>query len=262
MAPDQENFRGLHASQLLSQQKGKLNLDSFIQLAYDPYLPAFSFLIPELLGSISATLPAAYAPAMEQLRTWDYRTSKESVAMSIAHFYGENYQRRFRSLNRFAQEDPRAKVPTAAEIQAVFIQTLEQMTRDFGTWNTPWGEINRFQRLSGAIDADFDDSKPYVPVGLASGNWGALAAYGARATSTTKSLYGYRGNSFVAVVEFGTKVRAKSMLAGGQQADPNSPHFFDQGQRYADAQFKEVAFYREDVEKRKVISYRPGEKKN
>ena len=258
MAPDQENFRGIHASQLLSQQKGKLNLDSFIQLAYDPYLPAFSFLIPELLESISATLPAAYAPAMEQLRTWDYRTSKESVAMSIAHFYGENYQRRFRSLNRFAQEDQRAKVPTAAEIQAVFIQTLEQMTRDFGTWNTLWGEINRFQRLSGAIDADFDDSKPYVPVGLASGNWGALAAYGARATSTTKRLYGYRGNSFVAVVEFGTKVRAKSMLAGGQQADPNSPHFFDQGQRYADAQFKEVAFYREDVEKRKVTSYHPG----
>jgi acyl-homoserine lactone acylase PvdQ len=260
MAPDQENFRGLHASQLLSQQKEKLNLDSFLQLAYDPYLPVFSFLIPELLESISATLPAVHAPAMQQLQIWDYRTSKESVAMSIAHFYGENYQRRFRSLNRFAQEDTAAKVPTAAEIQAVFIQTLDQMTRDFGTWNTPWGEINRFQRLSGAIDADFDDSKPYVPVGLASGNWGALAAYGARATSTTKRLYGYRGNSFVAVVEFGPKVRAKSMLAGGQQADPNSPHFFDQGQRYADAQFKEVAFYREDVEKRKVSSYHPGQR--
>ena len=262
MAPDQENFRGIHASQLLSQQKEKLNLDTFLQLAYDPYLPAFFFLIPELLGSVSATLPAAYAPAMEQLRTWDYRTSKESVAMSIAHFYGENYQRRFRSLNRFAQEDPKAKVPNSSEIQAVFIQTIEQMNADFGTWNTPWGEINRFQRISGAIDADFDDSKPYVPVGLASGNWGALAAYGARATSTTKRLYGYRGNSFVAVVEFGEKVRAKSILAGGQQADPNSPHFFDQAQRYADAQFKEVPYYREDVEKRMVRSYRPGEKKN
>jgi len=96
---------------------------------------------------------------------------------------------------------------------------------------------------------------------LASGNWGALAAYGARATENTKSLYGYRGNSFVAVVEFGEKVRAKSILAGGQQADPQSPHFFDQGQRYADAQFKEVAFYREDVVKRKVSSYHPGQKK-
>lgn len=262
MAPDQENFRGIHASQLLKHQTKKLNLDTFLELAYDPYLPAFSFLIPELLGSISSTLPTAYAPAMELLRNWDFRTSKESVAMSIAHFYGENYQRRFRSLSRFAEPDPNAKIPTPAELQAVLIQTLEQMNTDFGTWNTPWGEINRFQRLSGDIAAGFDDSKPYIPIGLASGNWGALAAYGARATENTKRLYGYRGNSFVAVVEFGAKVRAKSMLAGGQQADPNSPHFFDQAQRYADAQFKDVPFYREDVEKRKVRSYHPGEKKN
>lgn len=262
MAPDQENFRGIHASQLLKQQTKKLNLDTFLELAYDPYLPAFSFLIPELLGSISSTLPPDFAPALEVLRNWDYRTSKESVAMSIAHFYGENYQRRFRSLSRFAEPNPNAKIPTPAELQAIFIETLEQMNTDFGTWNTPWGEINRFQRLSGAIAAGFDDSKPYIPIGLASGNWGALAAYGARATENTKRLYGYRGNSFVAVVEFGEKVRAKSILAGGQQADPTSPHFFDQAQRYADAQFKEVPFYREDVEKRKVRSYHPGEKKD
>ena len=260
MAPDQENFRGIHASQLLKQQTKKLNLDTFLELAYDPYLPAFSFLIPELLGSISSTLPAAYGPALDLLRTWDYRTSKESVAMSIAHFYGENYQRRFRSLSRFAQPDANAKIPAPAELQAVFIQTLEQMNADFGSWNTPWGQINRFQRLNGDIAAGFDDSKPYIPIGLASGNWGALAAYGARATDNTRRLYGYRGNSFVAVVEFGEKVRAKSILAGGQQADSNSPHFFDQAQRYADAQFKEVPFYREDVEKRKVRTYHPGQK--
>ena len=180
--------------------------------------------------------------------------------MSLAHFYGENYQRAFRSLSRFAQPDPAAKVPTKAEIKQVFQKTLAQMEADFVTWNTPWGEINRFQRLSGAIDAGFDDAKPYVPVGLASGNWGALAAYGARASQNTKRLYGYRGNSFVAVVEFGEKVRAKSILAGGQQSDPSSPHFFDQAQRYADVNFKDVAFYREDVEKRKVRSYRPGQK--
>ena len=260
MAPDQENFRGIHASQLLKNQTKKLNLDSFLELAYDPYLPAFSFLIPELLGSLTDPLPLDFALAVEVLRSWDYQTSKESVAMSIAHFYGENYQRQFRSLSRFAEPNPTAKIPTPAELQDVLVQTLEQMNTDFGSWNIPWGEINRFQRLSGEIDAGFDDAKPYVSVGLASGNWGALAAYGARAAENTKRLYGYRGNSFVAVVEFGNKVRAKSILAGGQQADPNSPHFFDQAQRYADAQFKEVLYYREDVEKRKVSSYHPGQK--
>jgi len=260
MAPDQENFRGLHAIKLLEEQKKKLSLDGFLALAYDPFLPAFSYLIPELLAATKESNLTREAAALAILASWDYKTSKESVAMSLAHFYGENYQRVFRSLSRFAQPNPTAKVPTSAEIKQVFQQTLTQMEADFGSWNIPWGEINRFQRLSGAIDADFDDHKPYVPIGLASGNWGALAAFGARATENTKRLYGYRGNSFVAVVEFGEKVRAKSVLAGGQQADPNSPHFFDQGQRYADAQFKEVAFYREDVEKRKVTSYQPGKR--
>ncbi len=260
MAPDQENFRGLHAIKLLEEQKEKLSLDGFLALAYDPFLPAFSYLIPELLAATKESNLTREAAALAILASWDYKTSKESMAMSLAHFYGENYQRVFRSLSRFAQPNPTAKVPTSAEIKQVFQQTLTQMEADFGSWNIPWGEINRFQRLSGAIDADFDDYKPYVPIGLASGNWGALAAFGARATENTKRLYGYRGNSFVAVVEFGEKVRAKSVLAGGQQADPNSPHFFDQGQRYADAQFKEVAFYREDVEKRKVTSYQPGKR--
>ncbi|WP_373397813.1 penicillin acylase family protein [Algoriphagus halophilus] len=150
--------------------------------------------------------------------------------------------------------------PTATELIATFKTTLEQMNADFGTWNTPWSEINRFQRLTGDIDLKFDDNKPYVPVGLASGTWGALAAFGARSTPETKRLYGYRGNSFVAVVEFGEKVKAKSMLAGGQSSDPNSPHFDDQAQRYADVEFKEVAYYREDIEARAEETYQPGKR--
>jgi len=63
------------------------------------------------------------------------------------------------------------------------------------------------------------------------------------------------------VVEFGDKVKAKSMLAGGQSSNPASPHFADQSQRYADKQFKDVAFYREDVEKRAEATYHPGEKR-
>lgn len=260
MAPDSENFRGLHAQKVLNELKGKLSLDSFLGLAYDSYLPAFEFLLPELVAAFGNSATGDQRNALEILKNWDYRTSKESVAMSIAHFYGEKYQRQFRSLNRFVEPDPKAKIPTPAEIREVFGQTLDQMKADFGSWDIPWGEINRFQRLSGAIDAGFDDNKPYVPVGLASGNWGALAAYGAKTFENTKRLYGYRGNSFVAVVEFGEKVKAKTILAGGQNSDPKSSHFFDQAQRYADVNFKEVAFYREEVEKRSRRRYRPGKK--
>jgi acyl-homoserine-lactone acylase len=259
MAPDAENYRAVHAIKVLQDVK-KLDLDSFLQLAYDPYLPAFEYLIPELISALEKVGNAEQNAVLDVLKAWDYRTSKESVAMSVAHFYGENYQREFRSINRFINPMPNAKVPTAKEITAVFEKTIAQMNGDFGTWNTPWSEINRFQRLSGDIDLKYNDNAPYIPVGLASGNWGALAAYGARTYEGTKRLYGYRGNSFVAVVEFGEKVKAKTILAGGQSSDPNSPHFFDQAQRYADVNFKHVAFYKEDVYQRVVEKYRPGKR--
>jgi acyl-homoserine-lactone acylase len=123
----------------------------------------------------------------------------------------------------------------------------------------PWGDVNRFQRLSGDIGAGFDDSKPSLPVAFASANWGSLAAYGQTGARTTKKYYGNRGNSFVAAVEFGPRVRAKSVLAGGVSNDPSSPYFFNQGERYATGAFKDVSFHREDVERNAVRTYQPGQ---
>ncbi len=142
----------------------------------------------------------------------------------------------------------------------VFQTALNNLKEDFGSWDTPWGEFNRYQRNNGEIFQKFDDTKPSIPVGMASARWGALASYGTRFGKDTKRQYGVSGNSFVAVVEFGDKVKAKSMLAGGQSSDPNLPHFDDQTQRYVDREFKDVAYYREDVEERAEKTYHPGEK--
>lgn len=184
--------------------------------------------------------------------------------MSLAHFYAMNYQSEFRNLNQLVELEslPEFADPSYQKRMVEVLDfTLNKMNEDFGTWNTPWGEINRFQRLSGDIDLKYDDNQPYIPIGLASGRWGALASYGASSKEGTKRLYGSSGNSFVAVVEFGDKVKAKSMLAGGESGHPDSPHFLDQAQRYADANFKDVAYYREDVEARAEEKYVPGSRK-
>ncbi|MFC5624996.1 acylase [Algoriphagus winogradskyi] len=265
MAPDRENYRGIHAMKVLNDTTG-LTLDGLIDLAYDPYLPAFEELIPMLLKAHEkrGVADPQFMEPIKILEAWDYRTSKESVAMSLAHFFGMNFMRNHGNINNLIpfniDENTNVPNPSPTALLATFAQTLDQMNADFGTWNTPWSEINRFQRMTGEIDLPFDDEKEYSPVGLASGTWGALAAFGARTFPGTKRLYGYRGNSFVAVVEFGEKVKAKSILAGGQSSDPNSPHFYDQTQDYIDGNFKDVAFYREDVEARMEERYVPGKR--
>ena len=266
MAPDAENFRAIHAVRVLTGA-ADLTLDKLIDLAYDPYLPGFEKLVPGLVEAYDAAAekPAGMAPAIGVLRDWDLRVSLDSVAMTLAHFYATRYLAAgerpqtiadatfMERVNYFGTGSP------ATERLHIFAETLAQLDRDFGRWNVPWGEINRFQRLSGDIELRYDDSKPSIPVGMAAGDWGALASFRADRNSTEKKLYGAYGNSFVAVVEFGDKVRAKSMLAGGQSGDPKSAHFYDQAQRYADADFKDVAYYRDDVEARAERTYHPGE---
>ena len=262
MSQDQENFRGIHAIQLLTGRSG-YTLDSLIALAHDPYLPAFEALIPGLVTAYDKNPDSALKEAIEILRAWDYTTSKESIAMTLAHYYGTLcYSKAERPEGMYSMEwvqywggawDNDKKL-------AFLKETLDILESDFGTWKMPWGEVNRYQRLNGDIRQPFDDTKPSIPIGFASGRWGALAAYGARYDNNTKKIYGTRGNSFVAAVEFGDKVKAKTMLAGGQSGDPSSPHFNDQAQRYADMEFKDAAYYREDVLKRAKETYSPGKR--
>ena len=263
MAPESENFRGVHAVRLL-EDAGDLTLDGLIELAYDPALPAFEVLIPGLVAAFDANAAdyPGLAPAIATLRAWDYTVSIDSVAMTLAHFYGMTYGEQGAvpdSLSRMERLTYFGTASPPGERLRVFADTLAMLEADYGSWETPWGEINRFQRLTGDIRQPHDDAAPSLPVGMASGRWGSLAAYGAKRYPGTKKLYGYRGNSFVAVVEFGDKVRAKTLLAGGQSGDPDSDHFDDQAQRYVDGVFKDVAYYREDVERRAQRRYRPGE---
>jgi acyl-homoserine lactone acylase PvdQ len=186
--------------------------------------------------------------------------------MTLAHYYGAKYLKngglpgdmvnasRMERINYFGTGSP------IDERLRIFAETVSKLESDFGQWNIPWSEVNRYQRLNGDINQAFDDDAPSLPVGnMASSYWGSLAAFGARGEQETKKIFGTRGNSFVAVVEFGEKVRAKTLLAGGQSGDPESPHFADQAQRYVDGKFKDAAFYREDVERRAQRTYHPGD---
>ena len=263
MSLDRENFRGVHAIELLENIDG-FTLDSLISLAYDPYLPAFESLIPGLVKAYDES-PSGFeelSGPIEVLRKWDFKTSVESVAMSLAHYYGTEYLKRgmrpsamseMETLSYFGSLSP------PLERLTVFSETINRLEDDFGSWQIPWGEINRYQRINGDIFQAFDDNAPSIPIEFASGRWGSLAAYGARYHNNTKRIYGTRGNSFVGVVEFGDKVKAKTILAGGQSGDPDSPHFDDQAEPYANIEFKDVNYYKEDVENNALRTYRPGE---
>ena len=271
MAPDGENFRGLNAVRLLSKSNN-YTLDKVIADGYDTKLTAFEFLIPALIASfeknISKNNPLymELAETITQLKNWDYYAKENSVATTLAIEWAykldpiiqkvdtdEGELDQVENTRNFAKNaSPDQLIP---QLQMV----VNELKIKFGTWQIPWGEINRFQRTSGDITLTYNDALESLPISYGPALWGSLPAFKSNNLKNTKKRYGSNGNSFVCAVEFGPKIKAKSLLAGGNSGDPKSKHFYDQAEMYRKGQFKDILFYKEDVQNNAEKTYHPGE---
>jgi acyl-homoserine-lactone acylase len=264
---NEESWRGYHAIRVLSNRKN-FSIAALRAAAYDSYLPAFEKMIPPLLASYdqlpaSDPLKAKLADQIAQLRAWDYRWGVASVPTSLAVFWGEEVTRHVAPEARRSGMSPDQYVIERATPQQrleALAAASDKLAADFGSWKTPWGDINRFQRLTGDIVQPFNDAGPSTPVGFTSSRWGSLASFGARPYPGTKKWYGTSGNSFVAVVEFGDSVRAIAVTAGGESGHAGSPHFNDEAQRYATGNLREVYFYPSQLKAHTEKVYHPGER--
>jgi acyl-homoserine-lactone acylase len=262
-----ENYRGIHALRLLTGSRG-WTLEGLQAAAFDSYQPGFAALIPPLLRAYDA-LPsndprrASLAGPIAVLRPWDYRWGSDSVAQTLAMVWGL----RLRAELHASRDEPGNKVmmrlardTTPEQKIAVLQDAVDYLQHDFGRWNVPWGELNRAQRISAGIDnPTFSDSAPSVPVPFADASFGSLASIRSLPKPGTKRWYGDYGNSFVAVVEFGPRVRAHAVTAGGESGHPNSPHFNDEAVRFAAGNLREVYFWPDQLKGHTEREYHPGE---
>ncbi|MFM1896693.1 MAG: hypothetical protein RLZZ385_1767 [Pseudomonadota bacterium] len=266
MVNNPENPRGIHAVRVL-ENKTDFTLDSLIAAAYEPTLVAFEPLIPALQAAYAALDSAdprrsVLADPLALLGDWNYQYSLDSTATTLAVYWGDELMAALRPLAAELGADIYGVMadPANGEQQIAALEaTVQRLAADFGAWQVPWGEVNRYQRNDGAIEQEFDDARPSLPVDFASSTWGSLAAFGARTYPGTVRMYGTRGNSFVAAVEFGEQVTAKAITVGGVSGDPASPHFDDQALMYTQGRFRDVLFYRDAVEADSQRSYSPGQ---
>jgi acyl-homoserine-lactone acylase len=261
-----ENPRGIHARLLLENRKD-FTLGSLIAAAYDTYLPAFARMVPALVAAYDSTpasdpLKTQLVEQIAVLRAWDHRWSVSSVPTALAVLWGDELWRQTRGTSTDVRisvfDDLATSTPSDVKLRALAAAS-ERLTSDFGTWRTPWGEINRFQRLTDDIVQRFTDMGPSIPVGFTSARWGSLASFRAQRYEGTKRYYGTSGNSFVAVVELGDTVRAFAVTAGGESGHPESKHFNDQALRYSTGDLREVYFHPSQLEGHTERRYHPGE---
>ena len=117
-----------------------------------------------------------------------------------------------------------------------------QLQNIHGDWRVPYGRIHRTQRHREVAElpwVPFDDHLPSLPSLGGHGPMGVIftqyytpSVY-IPLVRTARKRYGVLGLTYLAVYEFGPKVRGASVMQFGASADPESPHYFDQAELVA-----------------------------
>lgn len=255
MAPDGETPRAVNAIRLLSGAKD-ITLDKMIAIGYDHYLSAFDDLLPTLFKTYSGLpktdpLKQKLEEPLYLLQLWDRYASASSVATTLAVEWAWKL-----AANRGTSDAAlMLKNTTALEQLQLLQEVMNDLEKNFKTWKVAWGDINRYQRTA---DDKFNDDEQSWPVALGPGTWGSIPSFSTRRTDT-KKRYGVHGNSFVAAVEFGSRLKAKTILVSGESFNPLSKHFTDQASGYIEGKFKDINFYKADVLKKAERTYHPGQ---
>ena len=209
-----ENPRGVHATILLKDRRD-FTADSLNAAAFDSYLPAFARLIPVLVRDQdglreSSPLKGPLVEPIQVLRDWDYRWSARSVATTLAVLWGDELRGRVKkdaAAANFSFYDYVADHAGAEKRLSALASVCDRLAHDFGTWKVPWGDVNRYQRVTGDIVQRFDDAAPSAPIPFTSSFWGSLASFGAKRYEGTAKYYGTGGTASSRSSSSGTRCR-------------------------------------------------------
>ena len=254
MARETDTARARVSRRILSA-KDKFTFDEWARAAFDTAVIQADTFIPALvdewekLKQADAARAEKLAAAIAELRAWDHVSTIDSQAMTLFAFSSER-------VGGIQAARDSAPWPRICALEAA----IADLERDWGTWRVAWGEINRLQRVYTGGDEPFSDGRPSLPVAGAPGPLGIVFNFYARPEKGQKRRYGFLGDTYVSVVEFGREPEARSLLVFGESADPASPHYLDQSRLYSAGEMKPSWFTLPEIKRHVERAYHPGER--
>ncbi|HXC58208.1 MAG TPA: penicillin acylase family protein [Steroidobacteraceae bacterium] len=251
------SFRAQSSVKLMAEHDG-LTLESFRDLKLSEYALMADRVLPELLPPALADVDPQVRAAAQLLAQWDRRFTAESRGALLFEewarlFAGDNFAGLANYREPWSAAEPLStprgiKNPTAAV--DMLRRAITETRRKYGAIDRPFGEVSRF-----ALD-EVD-----LPGNGGFGNLGAFRVI----TWTDPDAKGIRtprhGETWVAVIEFATPVRAWGLMSYGNSRQRGTRHHADQLALLSRNEFRELWLQRSQIaanlEERTALSGAP-----
>lgn len=235
------NTRGERLFQVLTQPK-KFTLAEMTDLAFDTWIVPSEVIVPllERAWAHSENRDAKMARAMELIKEWNHRSSKDSVAYTYIYFWGISYRDLFspEKFSRFIDYDRKQKINIdSPEEQQMAMKALEKavthIATTYGKPEVPWGNINVVSRggkfpLGGT--GLYDVLHPDEGIEQDNGQ-----------------IYCNDGWGHLLIVMEGSPKEVWSLLPYGESQHPTSPYYNDQAKLHSERQPKRFWFTPKDI---------------
>ena len=233
-----DNNRSTRLKELIDQYD-RLDYKDFKTIKYDHQYPnpyTFSWININYLDRLDSSLYPDIAVLIERLQTWDRKAAATSLgAGTFAVFYNE--------LRPFYRKVPSPKIIPATFIVQALRNTKKYLLKHFNTTEVTLGEYQKLVR----------GTKELPIFGLPD----VITAMAARPHKEGKVKV-VSGESYIELVRFTPEgPEIESVISYGSSDHPDSPHYSDQMELYAQFKTKKMTLDKETVYKEAQHIYNP-----
>lgn len=247
MSPQGMGLRPQRAINMIKYQ-ASISFDELVQDKLNTEMEAADRFLDDLLLAVKQFPDSLALKAATVLQTWDKSTNADSRGAIL-------FERWFLKLNTdmFAKPWSMAEPVTTPDglkdpekAVALLVQAAHEIIQKYGSLDVAYGEVNRFR--ANGID---------YPGNGGTDRTGVYRALYFREDKDKKNR-AYNGDTYVAVTEFGKKVKANVLLSYGNSSQPGSKHVGDQLQFLSAKKLRPALLVKSDVlrnlEKRETIT--------
>lgn len=251
IAPNDNSLRTQHSLMLIEKNKS-ITLEEVLRDKFSMGLLLADRVKPDLLkiarGETVDGIDLSDAVAV--LKAWDNRVARDSKGAILFVNFWNAYERIAKPVYETSWDEkqpattPQGIGDPQAALKALATAATETK-KTLGALDAPWGAVFRLRK--GDVD---------IPIGGFIGDFGAFRIIGYEQDDDGR-FRAIGGDSYVFAVEFADRIKSHSILAYSQSNDPDSPHYTDQSELFANNQFKPAWFYEEDIQANLERTYRP-----